>query len=295
MPVRKAVIPAAGFGTRFLPSTKAQPKEMLNVIDKPCIQYIVEEAVRAGMDDILIVTGRGKSSIEDHFDYAPDLEAHLEAGGKTEQLEMVRAIADMADVHFVRQKAQKGFGDAVAMAARHVGDEPFAVLVGDEIVPEPSDNKSDLMSALLEIFQERSKSVIAVVDVPKDEVSSYGIIDSEAVEGNDSVFKVNDMVEKPDEGEAPSTFGSRGRYVFTPDIFEALAKTEPGKGGEIQLTDAIKAVATSDEVFAYVYDGLIYDVGRPSSYLEATIELALQREDLADDLKAFIGEVAERH
>ena len=287
MPVRKAVIPAAGFGTRFLPTSKAQPKEMLNVVDKPCIQYIVEEAVRSGMTDILIVTSRGKSSIEDHFDYAPDLEEHLEQGGKKKELEEVRRIAELADIHFVRQKEQKGFGHAVLMARQHVGNEPFAVLVGDEIVPDPGDGGPDLMPRMNEIFEHKGKSVLAVVDVPKEEVSSYGIVDAEEVEQD--LYRVSDMVEKPEPSQAPSTLGSRGRYVFTPDLFDALEQTEPGHGGEIQLTDAIKRVAVNDEVYATTYDGPIFDVGRPSSYLEATIRLALRRPELAEDLESFMA------
>jgi UTP--glucose-1-phosphate uridylyltransferase len=284
--VRKAVIPAAGFGTRFLPTSKAQPKEMLNVVDKPCIQYIVEEAVRSGMTDILIVTSRGKSSIEDHFDYAPDLEEHLEKGGKTKELEEVRRIAELADVHFVRQKEQKGFGHAVLMAKDHIGNEPFAVLVGDEIVPDPDDPAADLLPRMSAIFDDKKKSVLSVVDVPKDEVSSYGIIDAQEI--GDGLYRVTDMIEKPEPDQAPSTLGSRGRYIFTPDLFDALARTEPGHGGEIQLTDAIKQVAKADEVYASTYDGPIFDVGRPASYLEATIQLALRRPELAEGLESFI-------
>lgn len=293
MQVRKAVIPAAGFGTRFLPTSKAQPKEMLNVIDKPCIQYIVEEAVRSGMTDILVVTSRDKSSIEDHFDYAPDLEAHLEKSDKKAEVEEVRRIADLADVHFIRQKEQKGLGHAVLVARQHVGDEPFAVLLGDEIVPDPASGERDLLPEMNKVFEAKGgKSVLAVVDVPKDEVSSYGIVDGKDL--GDGLFRVSDMVEKPEPDDTPSTFGSAGRYIFTPDIFEVLEKTEPGHGGEIQLTDAIKAVAARDDVYAYVYDGPIFDVGRPSSYLEATIELALRRSDLAGELREFMAGVLER-
>ncbi len=292
MAVRKAVIPAAGFGTRFLPFSKAVPKEMLNVIDRPCIQYVVEEAVRAGIQDILIVTSRGKSAIEDHFDYAPDLEAHLRAGGKGAELDEVRRVAELADIHYVRQKEQKGFGHAVLMAAEHVGDEPFAVLVGDEVVPEPTGAERDLLPAMLELFERHRRSVLTVVEVPPEDVSAYGIVDGEEVA--EDVYRVRAMVEKPDPADAPSNLGSRGRYVFTPDLFDHLRRTPPGKGGEIQLTDAIASLAEADEVYAYTHRGPVYDVGRPLNYLQATIELALRRDDLAKQMHDFIAEVAAR-
>ena len=293
MTVRKAVIPAAGLGTRFLPATKSQPKEMIPVVDKPGIQYVVEEAVRAGLDDIVIVTSRGKITVEDHFDRSLELERHLEVGGKDEELEEVKRIAELADIYFVRQKEPLGFGHAVAVARSHVGDQPFVVLTGDEMVPEPKGDEPRLVERMIDIYQQRSGSVVAVVDVPRGEVSSYGVVDGEDI-GEKDVFRPRDMVEKPDVGDAPSTLASRGRYVFTPEIFEALERTTAGVGGEIQLTDAIRLLAKDADVFAYVHDGPMYDVGKKMDYLKATVELALRRDDLADSLGDYLREVVGR-
>jgi UTP--glucose-1-phosphate uridylyltransferase len=293
MTVRKAVIPAAGLGTRFLPATKSQPKEMIPVVDKPGIQYVVEEAVRAGLDDIVIVTSRGKITVEDHFDRSLELERHLEVGGKDEELEEVKRIAELADIYFVRQKEPLGFGHAVAVARSHVGDQPFVVLTGDEMVPEPKGDEPRLVERMIDIYQQRSGSVVAVVDVPRGEVSSYGVVDGEDI-GEKDVFRLRDMVEKPDVGDAPSTLASRGRYVFTPEIFEALERTTAGVGGEIQLTDAIRLLAKDADVFAYVHDGPMYDVGKKMDYLKATVELALRRDDLADSLGDYLREVVGR-
>jgi UTP--glucose-1-phosphate uridylyltransferase len=286
MPVRKVVIPAAGLGTRFLPATKSQAKEMIPIVDKPGIQYAVEEAVRAGLDDVLIITARGKSSLEDHFDRSLELEERLERDGKTAELEEIKRIANLAKVHYVRQKEARGFGDAVLAAREHVGEEPCVVMVPDEIVPEPAGDELPLLSRMLEVFEERRASVIAVQEVPHQDISSYGAIDPEPLEGN--VVRIKDMVEKPALDEAPSDLASRGRYVFTPDIFEAIAKTAQGVGGEIQLTDAIRALARGEGVYAYVYDGPIYDVGNKLSFLKATIELALRRDDLSGALKEWL-------
>lgn len=287
MAVRKAVIPAAGLGTRFLPATKAQPKEMIPVVDRPGIQYVVEEAVRAGIEDILIITGRGKGSIEEHFDRALELEHHLESAGKLELLEEVRRVGDLADVHYVRQKEPLGFGHAVLSARPHVGDESFAVMVPDEIVPEPRDDERDLLPELIALHDRLDAAVIAVQQVPHEDISSYGAIDPEPVEPN--LFKINDMVEKPSPTDAPSDLASRGRYVFTADLFDAIERTTAGVGGEIQLTDAIRILAREQGVYAYLHTGPIYDVGKKLDYLKATIELALRRDDLAKPLAEYLA------
>lgn len=293
MTVRKAVIPAAGLGTRFLPVTKVQPKEMLPVVDKPGIQYIVEDAVRAGIEDILIVTGRGKGAIEDHFDRSLELEHHLEAAGKTEELEEVRRIGDMAEVHFVRQKEPLGFGHAVSVARSHVGDEPFVVMVGDEIVPERIDDEPPFLPRMIECHEETGSSVVAVQRMPLEEISSYGVVDPDDWKADDLV-RMKGMVEKPSREDAPSDLGSVGHYIFSPDIFDALDQTSAGVGGEIQLTDAINLLAREKSVYAYVHDGPIYDVGKKLDYLKATIELALRRDDLAKPLRDYLNEVVNR-
>jgi len=290
MTVRKAVIPAAGLGTRFLPATKSQPKEMIPVVDKPGIQYVVEEAVRAGLDDILVVTSRGKMTVEDHFDRSLELEHHLERAGKHEELELVRAVAELADVHFVRQKEPLGFGHAVSLARDHVSGNPFVVMVGDEIVPEARGDEPLLVERMLEIYEQRQASVVAVVDVPREEISSYGVVDGASIDTD--LVRVSDMIEKPPVEDAPSTLGSRGRYVFTPDIFDALDRTTEGVGGEIQLTDAIKLLASEKEVYAYVHHGPMFDVGKKLDYLRASVELALRRDDLAKPLQEFLIDVA---
>jgi UTP--glucose-1-phosphate uridylyltransferase len=291
--VRKAVIPAAGLGTRFLPATKAQPKEMIPVIDKPGIQYIIEDAVRAGIEDILVITGRGKSSIEDHFDRSLELEHHLEAAGKLDELAEVRAIGEMAEVHFVRQKEPLGFGHAVAVARAHVGDEPFVVMVGDEIVPERIEGEKPFLGRMLESYEHTGASVVAVQRMPMSEISSYGVVDPAEWEAEDLV-RMKGMVEKPPAGEAPSDLAAVGHYVFSSDIFDAIDETSAGVGGEIQLTDAINQLAQEQSVYAYVHDGPIYDVGKKLDYLKATIELALRRDDLAKPLKDFMNEVVRR-
>ena len=292
MQVRTAVLPAAGLGTRFLPATKSQPKEMIPVIDKPGIQYAVEEAVRAGVDDILIVTSRGKMTVEDHFDRSLELEHHLEKAGKSEMLEEVRRVADLADFHYVRQKEPRGFGHAVLVGKQHVGDAPFYVLVPDEIVPEPRAAETSLLERLAAIHEREGASAIAVQEVPEADVSSYGIVDTGEVQ--DGIARIRSMVEKPAREDAPSRLASRGRYLFTPAIFEALERTSAGVGGEIQLTDAINLVAQEDSVYAYVHDGPIYDVGKKMDYLRTTVELALRRDELAEPFRAFLREVVER-
>jgi UTP--glucose-1-phosphate uridylyltransferase len=293
MTVRKAVIPAAGLGTRFLPATKSQPKEMIPVVDKPGIQYVVEEAVRAGLHDILVITSRGKVTVEDHFDRSLALEHHLEDAGKLEELEEVRRIGGLADIFFVRQKEPLGFGHAVAVARPHIGDEPFVVMTGDEMVPEPKDGEPPLVERMIEIYEQRKASVVAVVEVPREEVSAYGAIDPVDV-GETDVVRLKDMIEKPAVEDAPSTLASRGRYVFTPDIFAALDRTSEGVGGEIQLTDAIRLLAKDAEVFAYVHSGPMYDVGKKIDYLKATVELGLRRDDLAKPFQEYLRDVVAR-
>ncbi|MDQ4144721.1 MAG: UTP--glucose-1-phosphate uridylyltransferase GalU [Actinomycetota bacterium] len=291
MAVRKAVIPAAGLGTRFLPATKSQPKEMIPVVDKPGMQYVVEEAVRAGIEDILIITSRGKAVVEDHFDRSLELEYHLERVGKLEALAQVRDIGELANIHFVRQKEPLGFGHAVSFARDHVGDQPFVVMVGDEIVPDPLRDEESLLGRMVEIYEAKQASVVTVQEVAPEAISSYGAI--EPVE-EDGYIRLEDMVEKPKQEEAPSNLAARGRYLFTPDIFEAIDRTKSGYGGEIQLTDAIRLLAKEQAVYAYVHAGPIFDVGNKVAYLEAELELALRREDLAGPVTEYVRELARR-
>lgn len=290
MSVRKAVIPAAGLGTRFLPATKSQPKEMLPVVDRPGIQYVVEEAVREGLDDILVVTARGKGTMEDHFDRSPELEYQLEKSGKTEFLEEVRAVAMMADIHYVRQKQPRGFGDAVYAARHHVGDDPFVVMVGDEIVPEPRGDEASLLGEMSKLYDQHGISVIAVQEVATEDIPSYGVVDpSEQLEG---AVRIKGMVEKPAAEDAPSNLASRGRYLLTAGIFDAIERTSEGVGGEIQLTDAIRLLAEEQGVLAYVHHGPILDVGKKLDYLKATVELALRRDDLSGPFRTWLQERA---
>jgi UTP--glucose-1-phosphate uridylyltransferase len=292
MTVRKAVIPAAGLGTRFLPATKAQPKEMIPVVDKPMIQYVVEEAVRAGIDDILIVTSRGKGMIDDHFDKSLELEHHLETSDKSAELEQIRRIADLADIFYVRQKEPLGLGHAVSVARSHIGDAPFIVMLGDEMVPRPRGDEPALIESMMAIYERHQANVVTVVRVAKEDIPSYGVIDPEKT--SDGLLRVLNMVEKPPAEEARSDLGSRGRYLFTPAIFDALDRTTSGYGGEIQLTDAINLLAQEQSVYAYVHEGPMFDVGKKLDYLKATIELGLRRKDLGEQLKAYVLEVAAR-
>lgn len=289
MTIRKAVIPAAGLGTRFLPATKAQPKEMLPVVDTPSIQYVVEEAVRAGLTDILIVTGRGKRSIEDHFDRSVELEQFLESKGKFDELKQVQEISDMATIHYIRQKDPLGLGHAVAVAEDHVGNEPFAVLLGDDLI-HPS---VPLLSDMLRTHERYGRSVIAVQKVPLQDISHYGSIEPEFIE--EHLARVVSIVEKPTPEEAPSNLAAIGRYVLTPDIFDALRQTEPGSGGEIQLTDAINLLAKEQAVYAYRFDGGRYDVGNRLDYLKATVEMALEREDVGEDFARYLKDLIGRN
>lgn len=294
MPVRKAVIPAAGLGTRFLPATKSLAKEMIPVVDKPGIQYAVEECVRAGIREILVITARGKSVMEDHFDRSPELEARLEESGKAELAEEIRSIAELADVHYVRQKSPAGFGDAVLIGKTFCGDDPFVVAVPDEIVPEPMGAEVDLTAAMVAAFDRTERSVVAVVEVPVDAIPGYGVVAPDPAAADERpLLPIVDMVEKPSAQDAPSNLAARGRYVFTPELFSAIERTGEGVGGEIQLTDAIRILIKEQGASAYVHTGPILDVGKKLDYLVATIELALRRDDLSDPLKRWLVERAE--
>jgi UTP--glucose-1-phosphate uridylyltransferase len=286
--VEKAVIPAAGLGTRFLPATKAQPKEMLPIVDKPAIQFVVEEAVRTGIRDILIITGRGKRTLEDHFDRSFELEHSLREGGKQALLEEVQAIADMADIHYVRQGEPLGLGHAVSVARQHVGDQPFVVMLGDDIMTE----ESQVLPRMLDVFERYGRSVVALKKVPVEQISSYGCADPEAVE--DGLVRILDIVEKPPPEEAPSDLAVMGRYVFTPEIFDALDRLEPGRGGELQLTDAIGILLKEQTVYGYVFEHGRYDVGDKLDYLRATVELAIERDDLGPAFRAFLVDLVQR-
>jgi UTP--glucose-1-phosphate uridylyltransferase len=286
--VRKAVIPAAGLGTRFLPATKAQPKEMLPLVDKPTIQYVVEEAVRAGLRDILIITGRGTRSLEDHFDRSFELEHYLEVGGKFEQLKEVRASAEMADIHYLRQGEPRGLGHAVAVAADHVGAEPFVVLLGDDVMS----GTSRVLDQMLMVHERYGRSVVALKEVSRSEISAYGSVRPEAVE--ESLVRLLDVVEKPASDAAPSNLAVMGRYVFTPEIFGALEQVKPGPGGDVQLTDAMAILLQEQEIFGYVFDEVRYDIGQKLDYLKATVEIAIERDDLGPAFRSFLSDLVQR-
>ncbi len=286
-PVTKAVIPAAGLGTRFLPATKATPKEMLPVVDRPAIQYVVEEAVKAGLNDVLMITGRNKRALEDHFDRVPTLEDSLEEQGKNKLLQSVLDTNEMGEIHYVRQGDPKGLGHAVLRGKIHVGNEPFAVLLGDDLI----DEKEDLLSEMVAVQQKTGGSVIALMEVPNDQISAYGCAAIEIVEGED-FFKVSELVEKPAPEEAPSNYAVIGRYVLAPKVFEVLENTPPGRGDEIQLTDALQTLASGngegDGVYGVVFKGRRFDTGDKLSYLKANVILASEREELGEDLKAWL-------
>ena len=286
--VRKAVIPAAGLGTRFLPATKSQPKEMVPVIDKPTIQYVVEEAVGAGITDILVITGRGKRAIEDHFDRNFELEFYLEQGKKNEELEQVQAISEMADIHYIRQRDPLGLGHAVSVARQHVGSEPFAVLLGDDIMVDDS----KLLRSMLDVYERYGRSVVAVLEVAREDIKNYGCVTPEVMEEN--LVRVRSIVEKPKPEEAPSNLAVIGRYVFTPEIFDALDRITPGAGGELQLTDAMSLLLETQTVFGYSFETGRYDIGKKIDFLRATVELALDRPDLGDEFKAFLADLVQR-
>lgn len=290
--VTKAVIPAAGLGTRFLPATKATPKEMLPVVDRPAIQYVVEEAVRAGLDDILMITGRNKRALEDHFDRVPGLEQQLSDQGKDALLKSVEDSNDLGEIHYVRQGDPKGLGHAVLRAKVHVGKEPFAVLLGDDLI----DEKEDLLSTMVAVQQKTCGSVVALMEVPEEQISAYGCAAVEEVAGEDGFVKVTGLVEKPAREEAPSNLAIIGRYVLSPKVFEVLEKTEPGRGDEIQLTDALQTLAQGqgegEGVYGVVFKGRRFDTGDKLSYLKANVILAAENDDLGEDLRQWIKEFA---
>ncbi|NQX65620.1 UTP--glucose-1-phosphate uridylyltransferase GalU [Paenibacillus alba] len=280
--IRKAIIPAAGLGTRFLPATKAQPKEMLPIVDKPAIQYIVEEAIESGIEDIIIVTGRNKRAIEDHFDKSVELEMMLEEKGSTKLLEIVQSVSNLADVHYIRQKQPLGLGHAILCARKFIGDEPFAVLLGDDILQSSPPGLKQMMN----IYEQTETSVIAVQEVPWADVSKYGIISPAAA--REQYQLIEDLVEKPDRDQAPSNLAVIGRYIIMPEIFGILERQEAGRGGEIQLTDALRVLNRQQQMAAYLMQAKRYDVGDKMGYIEATIELALQRPDLQEQVKSYL-------
>lgn len=286
--IRKAVIPAAGYGTRFLPATKATPKEMLPIVDKPTIQYIVEEAMASGIEELLIVSGHGKRAIEDHFDSAPALEAELRRKGKTDLLKLVQETADI-NVHYIRQRYMRGLGDAILCAKTFMGDEPFAVLLGDDVVYHP---ERPALRQLIDVYEQTGGSVLGCQQVPDEKVSSYGIVAGTPVpRWEEKLLRVSDMIEKPSLEEAPSHFAVLGRYIIKPEVFAILENTKPGKGGEVQLTDALKVLAKLDAVYAYAFDGKRYDLGDKLGFLKATVEFALRREDLGPAFRTYLREL----
>ena len=284
--IRKAIIPAAGLGTRFLPATKAQPKEMLPIVDKPTIQYIVEEAIASGIEEILIITGRNKKSIEDHFDKSVELEMELEKHNKNELLELVQDISEMVDIHYIRQKEPRGLGHAIRCAKTFVGDEPFAILLGDDIVYNP---EKPCLKQLMDCYNEYKTSILGVQTVPEEDVNKYGIVDGIQIE--DRVSKVKGLIEKPSIEEAPSNIAILGRYIVTPRIFDILDNTAPGKGNEIQLTDALLQLLKEEAMYAYNFEGRRYDVGDKLGYLQATVEYALRKPELREGFIEYLENI----
>ena len=289
--VRKAVFPAAGLGTRFLPATKAQPKEMLPLVDKPLIQYGVEEAMHSGIQNIIIVTGRGKTAIEDHFDVSFELEHLLESRGKKDLLATVRNVSDMIDVSYVRQKEALGLGHAVLRARELVGPEPFAVILSDDVI----DSDVPAMRQLLDVYEFYGASVVALMEVPNDQISAYGVVDADPMSHNGSknrLYRIRNMVEKPKASEAPSNLAIIGRYILTPEIFDSIDAIEPGSGGEIQLTDALKHLLRSRPIYGYRFEGTRYDAGDKLGFLKATVEFALKRHDLGEQFRTYLKGLA---
>lgn len=274
--VRKAIIPAAGLGTRFLPATKAQPKEMLPIVDKPTLQYIIEEAINSGIEEILIITGRNKKSIEDHFDKSIELEMELEKSGKQELLEMVRYIGDMINIQYIRQKEPRGLGHAILCAKSFINDEPFAVILGDDIV----DAKKPCLKQLIDVYNEYNTTIIGVQKVDEKDVGKYGIVQGKYID--DRIYLIKDLVEKPEVDKAPSNIAILGRYILKPDLFEILENQKPGKNNEIQLTDALKTLCERQAMYAYEFEGKRYDVGEKFGFLQATVEFALKNDELKE-------------
>ncbi|AKB76155.1 UTP--glucose-1-phosphate uridylyltransferase [Methanosarcina lacustris Z-7289] len=285
MKVKKAVLPAAGLGTRFLPATKSMPKEMLPIIDTPVIQYVVEEAIASGIEDIIIITGRGKRAIEDYFDDSPELEMHLAKKHQTDMLKLVRDISSLVDIHYIRQKEPNGLGDAVLRAEKHIGNEPFAVLLGDDIIV----NDKPCTAQLIENFEKYGRSTIAVEEVPYEKLSSYGIIKGKPLD--DSLYVLEDIVEKPSPEAAPSNIGAIGRYVFTPEIFDCIKEAGAGVGSEIQLTDGIRLLNRSQMIYACRFKGKRFDTGDRLGYVKSIVDFALKNENLRDDVLEYLREI----
>lgn len=289
--VRKAVIPAAGLGTRFLPATKAQPKEMLPIVDKPTLQYIIEEAVASGVEEILIITGRNKKSIEDHFDKSVELELELENKGKHDLLETVRGISNMVNIHYIRQKEPRGLGDAIYCARYFIGDEPFAVMLGDDIVD--NGNGTPCLKQLIDVYEKYQTTILGVQEIDKKDTDKYGIIDGKKMEND--VYKVDALVEKPSTESAPSNVAILGRYIITPDIFDILGDLPPGKNDEIQLTDALEKLIKDDGMYAYTFEGKRYDLGDKLGFLKATVDFALKRDDLRGPFLNYLENVCKNN
>ena len=288
--VKKAVIPAAGLGTRFLPATKAQPKEMLPIVDKPTLQYIIEEAVASGVEEILIITGRNKKSIEDHFDKSVELELELENKGKTDLLEIVRGISNMVNIHYIRQKEPKGLGDAIYCARYFIGDEPFAIMLGDDMVD--NGQGPPCLKQLIDAYETHNASILGVQEVDKENTDKSGIIDGQKL--SDNIYKVKALVEKPDPDQAPSNVAILGRYIITPQIFDILGQIPPGKNGEIQLTDALEILKDKEDMYAYVFEGRRYDLGDKLGFLQATVDAALKKPELRDEFLRYLNQVCEK-
>lgn len=285
MRVRKAIIPAAGFGTRLLPATKAQPKEMLPIVDKPTIQYIIEEAVSSGIEEILIITGKNKKAIEDHFDRSVELEMELKSNGNNEYLEMINKISNLSQIYYIRQKEARGLGHAILCAKTFVGNEPFAVMLPDDVV----DSEVPCLKQLMNVYDEYKTTILGVQEVPREEVKKYGIVKGMHIEKG--VHKVKDLVEKPDVESAPSNIAILGRYIITPQIFDILEHTKPGKGNEIQLTDALRELVSKEAMYAYNFEGRRYDVGNKLGFLSATVDFALKRDELKEDFLSYLKNI----
>jgi UTP--glucose-1-phosphate uridylyltransferase len=283
--IKKAVIPVAGFGTRLLPATKAQPKEMLRIVDKPAVQYVVEEAVQSGIQDILLVTGRNKRAIEDYFDYAVELERELEEKGKTELLNVVRNVSEMVSIYYVRQKVARGLGDAIYHAKGFVSDSPFGVLLADDII----DSEVPVLKQMIDVYERHPGVILAVMEVPMQNTKLYGIIEGKKI--GDRLYDVKNLVEKPDPMEAPSNIAIVGRYILTPSIFESLEKTAPGKNGEVQITDAIRNVGHKEKIYAYKFEGTRFDVGEKLGYLKANVAFALKNKKLGEEFRKYLKSI----